>query len=421
MWDVLVYAKADQGRFEHSIVIEEVLRPLFRVREEILGTGSIRDVVVQCKRDVAGYYTRYNKNNSWPRKLLATYWAGTRRYRLSGTSSLDEATDGKEWEVRDMASAQAVAEFLAWSLQETPRDSRLALVLWSHASGFPVGLLRRDVLEAPVLPALLDKTEFEDPGLVGIHGLPVLADGLRRGLAAAQRDRIDVLGFNSCLMACVEVAHELRGLAQYMVGSQELTPFRQWNHQAWTARLALRPRTTPRELAAILVDTYHVSRTPDTTVSAIRMSRVAALTRAIAAFVALSVSLDEAAWKGLVKARKRVRHYASAMVDARYQVFTVDIIQVFLAMAKEVPSLAQAAGRVVEACREAVAENAVGRDRRDASYGSHGLSIFFPASSAEFASTLYRHRYDPKNNGSPSFVADSGWRGFLESFWQRAG
>jgi hypothetical protein len=87
-------------------------------------------------------------------------------------------------------------------------DSSL-LVIWGHGQGIGNGLVLPQVLAAGVPRA----------GLVNIGGFgdSQLARSLDRAL---DKHKLDVLVFDSCLMAGVELAYEFRDVARYLVASQ---------------------------------------------------------------------------------------------------------------------------------------------------------------------------------------------------------
>jgi hypothetical protein len=82
----------------------------------------------------------------------------------------------------------------------------------------------------------------------------VLADARR----AAGRP-IDLVGFDACLMNMVEIAHQLRGSASYIVGSEEVEPGDGWPYDRVLAALAAKPAMTARELGTTIVDAFVAS------------------------------------------------------------------------------------------------------------------------------------------------------------------
>ena len=76
---------------------------------------------------------------------------------------------------------------------------------------------------------------------------------LKKVLAEVKRQTgrdIDVLGFDACLMNMIEIAYQLRGTAQVVVGSEELEPGDGWPYDRVLETLAATPTISPAELAA---------------------------------------------------------------------------------------------------------------------------------------------------------------------------
>jgi hypothetical protein len=59
---------------------------------------------------------------------------------------------------------------------------------------------------------------------------------------------IDILGFDACLMSMAEVAYQVRGLADFTVGSEQTSPNEGWPYDRICKALAARPTMKPAEL-----------------------------------------------------------------------------------------------------------------------------------------------------------------------------
>jgi len=132
-------------------------------------------------------------------------------------------------------SADKLAEFVAGGIQQFPAD-RYALIIWDHGAGWP-GM-------GP------DETDGED-----ILTLPEMGEGITKGLDAAGVDRLDLIGFDACLMGTFEVAHAMRDLADVMVASEELEPGHGWDFSSLEV-LRSGDDVSAAQLATTIVDTY---------------------------------------------------------------------------------------------------------------------------------------------------------------------
>lgn len=224
----------------------------------------------------------------------------TRRYHLRHGTSLDEdeLADLGETNTGDPAVA---TDFLTWGIQQYPADHVMA-VIWNHGSGIDetdvyatagragVGRggeiaararriassqLRRAVFATTIEAALRSKAiAYDDTSkdfLDNAELKQVLVDVVRR-----TGRPIDVLGFDACLMSMLEVAYQLRGLAGFIVSSQELEPGDGWPYDRVIRALVDDPSQEPRALAGSIVPLYIDSYPPGETLtlSAVDVARV---------------------------------------------------------------------------------------------------------------------------------------------------
>ena len=105
--------------------------------------------------------------------------------------------------------------------------------------------------------------------------------------------RIDVLGFDACLMNLVEVSYQLRGTVDHIVGSEEVEPGDGWPYDGVLTELAASPDASPRDAAKQFVQKYMDSYRGDETVtqSAVDVSRVEAVAEATSGFADACIPL----------------------------------------------------------------------------------------------------------------------------------
>jgi hypothetical protein len=106
---------------------------------------------------------------------------------------------------------------------------------------------------------------------------------------------IDVLGFDACLMNLVEVAYQLRGTVDYIVGSEEVEPGDGWPYDGVLNELTATPELTGTDAAARFVQKYMDSYRGDEAVtqSAVDVSRAAAVAETTSAFANACIPLVE--------------------------------------------------------------------------------------------------------------------------------
>src|SRR5690606_34862583 len=106
---------------------------------------------------------------------------------------------------------QVLADFIATGMRTFPAE-HYALVISDHGASWP-GIGPDD----------------SSPG-DGVLDLPDLYAGIAAGLDGADAgvDKLDLLGFDACLMATYEVASTLAPVARRLLASQELEPGHGW-------------------------------------------------------------------------------------------------------------------------------------------------------------------------------------------------
>jgi hypothetical protein len=226
---------------------------------------------------------------------------------------------------------------------------------------------------------------------------------LKRVLAAVRRalkQKIDVLGFDACLMSMVEVAYQLRDSVGLICGSEEEEPNEGWPYDTILAALAAKPAMTPPDLAKLIVRRYMASYRPSdsvtlaaTTLSAIGplAGAVSRLGRALAAALA-----DGAARNAVVIVRAQVQEYS-----APYDQYC-DLADLCGLLARRVkhPGIGPACDAVRAALDRAVI--AAGAKGGKVAH-SRGLSIYFPKKTV---SPLYRTLDFSKRSPWMSFISD---------------
>ena len=105
---------------------------------------------------------------------------------------------------------------------------------------------------------IMGKTLLKDNSAESFVSLPRLHDMLKDAARSLGENRkFDLLGFDSCLMSMIEVGHELRDVAEIMVGSQGMIPSSGWPFdQILGAMITSNGRLTPTEFARSIVDAF---------------------------------------------------------------------------------------------------------------------------------------------------------------------
>jgi len=275
----------------------------------------------------------------------------------------------------DMGKPEALTEFVDWALERAPAR-HTALVVWGHGGGWEDEVRDRNLAKRgrSSLPPRA--------GQIGRrpHVKSYLTDKeLRAAIHKTKARRIDVVGYDACEMAMVEIARDLREAASFLVASEGDVPQASWPYEKIVGRLVKEPELAPRDLAHLVVDEYDAAYkiTPaseDQAISAIDLASVEALTRAIDALVAtLSPQLQ--------KDRDAIMRSRSGAYTLRNTDY-VDLESLVTEMAHRVKhkkgdTFANAAKGVQAALAGAiVAKRRVAQSKREGT-----VSIYFPESS----------------------------------------
>ncbi|MGB2914945.1 MAG: clostripain-related cysteine peptidase, partial [Candidatus Microthrix parvicella] len=135
-------------------------------------------------------------------------WAGARILRLGNGefSTLSELGDV------NTGDPALLADFISESIKENPAD-HYGLVISDHGASWP-GIGPDDSFD--------DSLELAE-----------LQTALGDGLEDAGIERLDVLGFDACLMASYEVASAMAPFADRMIASEQLEPGHGWDYRSF--------------------------------------------------------------------------------------------------------------------------------------------------------------------------------------------
>ncbi len=220
-WTILIYMSADCNLEESAIedIVEmEMAKQDDRVR-----------VVVQCDRaekdKPKGEYSGAKLGDLGNFK--------TTKRLLIGKGHVQELAELGETNTGD---PKALADFIAWGVKKFPAN-RTALILWDHGAGWQ-GFGGDDSHKG-------DQLNLEEMGAA-----------LEQGRKAAGIGRFDVIGFDCCCMASLEVMRVCAPHGKIFVASEDLEPGYGWDYTAWLSKLVDKPRMEPGALGRVICDTF---------------------------------------------------------------------------------------------------------------------------------------------------------------------
>lgn len=179
-------------------------------------------------------------------------------YNSEGLQLVDEQPSAS------MGEAQTLADFLSFAKENYPAE-KTAVVFWNHGGGSVTG------------------AAFDE-----IYGYDSLTlDEMYQAFSSVwnpsmEKQPLELIGFDTCLMATVDVAYTFADLAHYLVASEETEPANGWYYSQWVGTLAQNPSMNGEELGKVICDAYYagceeVGTQDNTTLSLTDLTKVQAL------------------------------------------------------------------------------------------------------------------------------------------------
>jgi hypothetical protein len=134
----------------------------------------------------------------------------------------------------DLAKPETLQAFLAKVKAQAAPGTRVILDMWDHGGsygGFGYDRNSQNIMNLADMQKAFDQADF----------------------------RCDILGFDACLMASVEVAGRLAPHAAYMVASEEEEPAHGWDYQPIVDMLGRQPNAPLTDVGKLMVDTFITS------------------------------------------------------------------------------------------------------------------------------------------------------------------
>jgi len=366
-WTILTYSIADTNLEEYMMTD----------LEEIGDVGTQEGLNLVALVDRAADYTDEGV-------LGLDDWVGAKVLEI-GQNSATVLDDKGDVNTGDPA---VLADFVAYGIQNYPAD-HYALVVSDHGASWPgVG----------------DDESSDGDSLT----LAELGEGISAGLAAAGLAKLDLLGFDACLMATYEVASSLAPYADRMVASQELEPGHGWDYRAFDA-VADDGSATVDELASSIIDGFEAQAKDEgddaeITLAEIDLTQMGAVDAALKAFT--DVLVDNAAGIGPTVGRSLAQTLGFGQSpDPDQDSFMTDLSIFTSQVGVDLLFAADAADDLARAINDAVLDRVDGQ----ATKGATGLSIYFPPSEPYF-DEAYR---ELPNSG--------GWIDFLNTYYGKGG
>ncbi|MCK5598304.1 hypothetical protein KAI78_01670 [bacterium] len=263
-WTVLVYLNCDNNLEPYGI--QDFMEMA------AVGSDANINIVVQMDRAL-GYSTTYGD------------WRSCRRFYITAGMTPSSPYLSDLGEV-DMGSPNTLSDFLMWGYDNYPANNFL-VVLWDHGDGWTKG--------SPDLMGGLFK-DFSNDDSSG-KSISVAGGELDSALSTVFSHtgrKIELIGFDACLMQMFEVNEVCAPYASWYVASEETEGADGWIYSSWLDPLAkANGGMTPAQLGDKIAETY--VNQGQSTQSVVDLSRIATAKTLLNTF---AVKMREAIWLG---------------------------------------------------------------------------------------------------------------------------
>lgn len=257
-----------------------------------------------------------------------------------------------------MGDAATLTDFLRYCKQNYPAE-KTAVLFWNHGGGSVSG-------------AAFDERYGYDS-----LTLDEMQTAFGRVWEADENNPpLELVGFDTCLMATVDVAGTFAGTARYLVASEEVEPANGWDYTGWLGALAADPAMDGAALGEVICDAYYagcqaVGTHSNATLSLTDLTRTGPLLEAYEAFGAEALAAaceDPGFFSRFARIAAQSENYGG---NTREQGYTnmVDLGH----MARQSTGLLQTAGDVLNALEDCVLYRVSGPYRAE----STGLSCYY--------------------------------------------
>lgn len=345
----------------------------------------------------------------------------------------------------NMGDPAVLQDFLAWGMTNYPAEHYL-VVLWNHGAGWDdSNVFEGDAFGGTAPPVVRKGHTVSGKGTRSALSFAVARAGVHRARRALFRStvakvataraiafddeaadfldnvemkkvlttakkslkrKIDIVGFDACLMSMAEVAYQIRGAAAYTVGSEQTEPNDGWPYDRILAALAAKPTMTPADFGKEIVKHYLASygKTANVTLAATDLAAIPDVAKALSELgkALLTVLKEPNGLTPILMARQQVQEYEppyDEYVDA------IDLCKLLTDQVKT-PAVTAACKAVTTAIGKAVIANG---SKGAGVANSNGLSVYFPK---KRLCKLYATLDITKRNT---------WDGFLKAYVEKAG
>ncbi|MDO9537568.1 MAG: clostripain-related cysteine peptidase [Thermoplasmata archaeon] len=289
---------------------------------------------------------------------------------------IELATINPAWgDELDLGEPETLSQFVTWAVAAYPAD-HFMLDLWGHGNGWS-GV-------CPDKGNALEAHELRE-AMVTISGAGI---------------QLDIISMDACQMGMLEIAYEIRDVADYALLSQKDVPLAGWPYDVFLGYLG--GNGTVEEKAVAMIDGYitwgKARSLYSLTLAFLDLSELDGLVQSLDSYSIEAISMVDYFNPEIVRARGITEKYDG---DAQY-----DLVHLLQNINSETNCKSlEAKGREVAQAMDALViyESHWTNTLDEPADNAHGLSIWFPT----YAATI--------DYMTTSFAKDTGWPGFVNA------
>ncbi len=275
-------------------------------------------------------------------------WTDCRRFLITKGATPADGNEVMDIGEVNMGNPATLVNFAEWAISNYPAE-KYALILSGHGKGWR-GLC-------------WDQTSGDDN-----INMKELKSALTE-ITKANGRPLDLLGFDACLMGMTEVAYEVHDYAAVMVASEHAEPSSGWPYDIIFTNVIANPDMNAAQLGNTIVGSYY-------------------------------------------ELHKEIGYTMAAIDLTRIDTVVKGLNDLSLAMLSSADNISTSIKTIAKELTAAIDEAVINEKHGSKWAGSHGLAIYFPATSAEFDSAY--------NTPQIALVNDTGWDEFLIGYYTYA-
>lgn len=296
----------------------------------------------------------------------------------------------------DMGSWETLKDFVVNVTRDYPSEYYM-LIIWDHGLGWP-GVCWDDTNSTPTYRSHMSPYNISR----------ALSDACQEG-----GKRVNIVGFDACLMGMIEVCYELKDVTDIVIGSEMLIPGYGWPYKELMQYISENPDVDPHVLSEFIVNEYvayysRISPNFFVQLSAINMSKIDDMVVNLTKLTE-HLSQNTNAYKGLITGARSASQQ-KFMLGTVGVLFYSDLYKFADLIQKRTtdPKLIELSFNLMNSIDEMVfAENHT-RPQGNLDQKQYGLTVYFPPNRQTVSYRYFDYVSDFK---------ETGWFDFLLSFY----